>query len=259
MLWDSCVLTRSSWLKITCVGPSPGDCLAVIRTQSPVADSSTAGIFWNFTAPVDSEPDPGAAIASKYSQPHAPARRCSTNWRAKGGSSAKLVAQPLLQVDAHVRMRGEKRAQRFGQKFGERIGVREHPDLAGEAARVGAEVFVQTLGLAQDAARMLEQRAPGLGRRHSLPAPHQQRRPERPLHMADARAGSGKRQMRALGALGDAPGLDNVAEQVEVDEVEAHGTLPVWRRQAMPDTHCARSFQRYVSPTAKSKRIRVGR
>src|SRR5205807_8494008 len=72
-----------------------------------------------------------------------------------------------------------------------------------------------------------------------------------------AGAGGGERQMRALGAPGDAPRLHDVAEQIEVDEVEAHGALTVARRQAMPDTHCARDFQGYVSPTAKSKRVRL--
>ena len=40
-----------------------------------------------------------------------------------GDQPDDLVGQPLLQVDADMRMRGEERAQRLGQEFGERIGV----------------------------------------------------------------------------------------------------------------------------------------
>ena len=82
-----------------------------------------------------------------------------------GDQADDLVAQPLFEIDADIRMRGQERAQRLGQEFGQRVGVGQHPDLAGEAAAIGAEVLAQTLGLPQDRARMLQQRAAGLGRR----------------------------------------------------------------------------------------------
>ena len=115
-----------------------------------------------------------------------------------GDQADDLVAQPLLEVDADIGMRRQERAQRLGQELGQRIGVGEHPDLAGEAARIGAEVLAQPLGLAQDRARMLQQRAAGLGRRHALTSAHQQRRAQRLLHVADARGGGGQREMGAL-------------------------------------------------------------
>ena len=87
-----------------------------------------------------------------------------------GDQADDLVAQPLLEIDADIRMRGQERAQRLGQEFGERVGVGQHPDLAGEPAGIGAEVFAQPLGLAQDGARVLQQRAAGLGRGDALPA-----------------------------------------------------------------------------------------
>ena len=98
-----------------------------------------------------------------------------------GDQPDDLVGEPLLQIDADVRMRGEERAQRLGQELGQRIGVREHAHLAGEPARIGAEVLAQPLGLRQHGARMLQQRAAGLRRRHALPAARQQRRAERLL------------------------------------------------------------------------------
>ena len=94
-----------------------------------------------------------------------------------------------------------------GQELGQRIGVGQHPDLAGEPAGIGAEVLAQPLGLRQHGAGVLQQGAAGLGRRDAMPRPHQQRRAQRLLHVADAGAGRGQRQMGALGAVGDAAGL----------------------------------------------------
>ena len=94
----------------------------------------------------------------------------------------------------------EKRAQRLGQKFGERVGVGQHPDLACKPARIGAEILAQPLGLAQNGARMLQERAAGLGRGDALAPAHQQRRPERVFHIANARGSGREREMRAFGA-----------------------------------------------------------
>ena len=113
--------------------------------------------------------------------------------------------------------------KRLGQEFGERVGVGQHPHLAGEPAGIGAEVLAQPFGLLQHGAGVLQQRAAGLGRRDALTGPHQQRRAERLLHVADAGRGRGQRQMGALGAVGDAAGLHHVAKQAEIGEVEAHG------------------------------------
>ena len=96
-------------------------------------------------------------------------------------------------------------------------------------AAIGAEILVQALGLAQDGARMLQQRAAGLRRRHALAPARQQRHAERVLHVADARRGGGKRKMRAFGAVGDAAGLDDMAKQAEIGEIETHGDDPSLR------------------------------
>ena len=92
-----------------------------------------------------------------------------------GDQADDLVAQPLFQIDADIGMSGQERAQRFRQEFRQRIGVRQHPDLPGEAAAIGAEIFMQSLGLAQDGAGVLQQGAAGLRRRHALAAARQQR------------------------------------------------------------------------------------
>jgi len=126
---------------------------------------------------------------------------------------------------SHRRWPRQCRGQRFRQKFGQRVGVGEHPDLAGEAAGIGAEVLAQPLGLAQDRARMLQQRAAGLGRGHPLPSAHEQRSAQRLFHVADARTGGSQREMGARRPARDAPRLDHVAKQAEIGQVEAHSAL----------------------------------
>ena len=147
---------------------------------------------------------------------------------ALGNQSDNLVAQSLFEIDADIRMRGEERRQRLGQKLGQRIGVRQHADLAGKPAAIGAEVLMQAFGLAQDGAGVLQQRAPGRRQRHALPAAGEERHAEHILHIADARRGCGQCKMRALGAVCNAAGFDDMAKQTEIGEVEAHGVNPAF-------------------------------
>ena len=142
---------------------------------------------------------------------------------ALGDQPDDLVGEPLLEVDADLRMPGEERAQRLGQEFEQRVGVRQHPDLAGAPARIGGELVAQPLDLGQDRARVLEKRAAGRGRRHALAAAGQERRAEQLLHVPDAGRGGGEREMRPLGAAGDRARLDDLAEEAEIGEVEVHG------------------------------------
>src|SRR5262249_44921985 len=96
-------------------------------------------------------------------------------------------------------------------------------DLAGAAAGIGAQIFAQQFGLAQDGARVLEKRAAGLGRDDALARAHQQRGAKRLLHVADARGSCGQCEMRPLGPAGDASGFHHVTKQAQIGEVEAHG------------------------------------
>src|SRR5580658_3453121 len=81
---------------------------------------------------------------------------------------------------------------------------------------------MEALGLPQDRAGMLHQRAAGLGWRDALAAAGEQRDAERLLHIADARRGRRERKMRAFGATGDAAGLDHMAKQAEIGEIKTH-------------------------------------
>jgi hypothetical protein len=126
-------------------------------------------------------------------------------------------------------MRRQKRAQCVGQKFGERVGVGQHAHLTGLPARIGAEVLAQPFGLRQDRARMLEQRASRLRRRHAGPSARQKRCAERLFHLADSRTRCGECKMRAFRAMRDAARLHDMAKQAEIHEVEAHLGIPILR------------------------------
>ena len=69
---------------------------------------------------------------------------------------------------------------------------------------------------------MLQQGAAGLRRGHALAAAHQKLGAEGQFHLADAGRGRRQREIGALGAMGDTARLDDVAEKIEVREVEAH-------------------------------------
>jgi hypothetical protein len=89
---------------------------------------------------------------------------------------------------------------------------------------------------------VLQQGAAGRRRRHALAAAHEKRRAEGFLHVADARRGGGQRQMGALGAVRDAAGLDHMAKQTEIDEIEMHPTsLRRTRSQSITMTNCVKA------------------
>ena len=119
-------------------------------------------------------------------------------------------------------MGGKKGAERLGQEFGQRIGIGQQPHLPADALGILREVAMHALGLLQQDAGVLDQGAPGRGRLYALPLAVQQRGAERGLHVADARARRGDREMHPLGAMGDAAGLDDVQKQPQIGEIEAH-------------------------------------
>src|SRR5262249_16018321 len=101
---------------------------------------------------------------------------------------------------------------------------------------------------------MLQERAAGLGRGHALSAAHEQRRPQRLLHVSDARAGCGQREVCALRTARDAARLDYVGEQTEMGEVEAHG-FPCWARAlVLPSDSAKQTYVKYLL-SAKSRRV----
>ena len=69
---------------------------------------------------------------------------------------------------------------------------------------------------------MLQQGAAGLRGRHASPAADQECDPERLLHVTDPRGGGCEREIRALRAVRDTAGFDDVPEQTEVRQIESH-------------------------------------
>ena len=155
-----------------------------------------------------------------------------------GDQADNLVAQTLFEIDADIRVSGQKGAQGLRQELGQRIGVGQNADLAAQAAAISGEIFVQPLGLTQDGAGMLQQGPPGLGRGDAAPAAGQERDAQRLLHVADARRGRRQRQIRTLRAVGDAAGLDHVSKQTEIGQIETHDAAFAKRSQDYNNGDC---------------------
>lgn len=145
---------------------------------------------------------------------------------ALGHQPDDLVGEPLLEVDADVRMVGQEAAQRLGDEFGQGVGVGQQPHFARQAAGIGAEVLAQAGGLREDGAGVLEQGAACGRGGHPLPRPLQQRRAQRVLHIADPRRGRGQGQGAAFGPAGDGSGVRHLAEQPQINQVEPHPSSP---------------------------------
>jgi hypothetical protein len=142
-----------------------------------------------------------------------------------------LVGKTLFQVDAHLRVAREKGAQGFGQEFRERVGVGEDADLPAKPPAKAPRSSRRRSAWASSArACWSSVRPAGVG---TTPWRLRTRRgsAERLLHVADAGAGGGERQVRPLGPMGDAARIDHMAEQAEVGEVELHGAYRDWTRR----------------------------
>src|SRR5215470_3577903 len=95
---------------------------------------------------------------------------------------------------------------------------------------------------------MLQQRPARLCRRHALAAAGQERYAEHVFHVADAGRGGGERQMRAFGAVGDAAGFDDMAEQAEIGKIKTHG-------RTLPFALCENRFQILLIALTKTSTI----
>src|SRR5262249_23258151 len=67
-----------------------------------------------------------------------------------------FVAQSLLKIHTDVGIGHQERTEGLGQKLGQRIGVGKDPHLAGKAARIGREIFLEALSLRENGSGMLE-------------------------------------------------------------------------------------------------------
>ena len=133
-----------------------------------------------------------------------------------------LVGQALLEVDRDLRMGREEGTERLGQELGQGVGVREDPDLPGEPAGEGGEILLQALALSEE--------GPGAGRGCGRPGsapPPAGSAPGGARQAISPCCGCGCSPPRApdapARAMGDAAGVDDVLEEVEVGQIELHG------------------------------------
>jgi hypothetical protein len=134
-----------------------------------------------------------------------------------------VAAEPLAQVDVHIRMRGQVAAQHRRQELGDRGGAGEDAQVALHALRVLLQITAQVLDLVQHQPRMVGEGLARRRERHALAAAVQQLRADPLLQVLDAHARRRQRHVRALGPARETVGLGDVDEEAQVDQVEVHG------------------------------------
>lgn len=146
----------------------------------------------------------------------------------------------LLQRDVGVRVQHQKIRQQLRQKSVGGDGIGDDAQLAALARRELGHVAPQPVALLQQHACVLQQAFTGRRRLDAARIARQQRHPGLLLQPAHACAGGGQRQPDALGAGGDAAGLEHRRQQSQIDKVKMHAFfLCLCRRQALPLPHCA--------------------
>ena len=103
---------------------------------------------------------------------------------------------------------------------------------------------------------MLEQGASRRGRDTPCRLRSKKGRAQRFLHVADAGAGRGQREMRPLGPVGDASGLDHMAKKAQIRQVELHRFLRLARRQMRIIKNCAERYTGQTSQLTKFASVR---
>lgn len=143
-----------------------------------------------------------------------------------GDRGCNICALALLDVDRDVAMLAQEARQRLRQMLRQPRRVDEKMHARAHAAGKAGEIAAHGVDLVNDDPRMIEQALARRGQLHAAPPALEQRDAERILEPFDARAGRGQGQMRPLGAAGDAALVGDGDEELEVDEVEAHGRSP---------------------------------
>jgi len=131
---------------------------------------------------------------------------------AVGHSSDDFIAETFFQVDVDFRMRRQECAQRLWEEFRQRVGIRHQLDVPFEPSGKLRKLSVHPIHLLQQQARVMNKSPSGRRGLHALAFALKERRSKCLLHVADARTGSGQRQVSPLGAGGDASGCHDVQE-----------------------------------------------
>ena len=145
---------------------------------------------------------------------------------AGGDRSRDVGALALLDVDGDVAMLAQEAGQRLRQMLRQARGVGKKVHAGAHAAGKAGEVAAHGVDLVDHEPRMIEQALAGRGQLDAAAPALEQRDAKRILEPLDPRAGGGQREMRALGAAGDAALVGDRNEELEIDEIEAHGRSP---------------------------------
>ena len=133
----------------------------------------------------------------------------------------------VLEAHADARMRAREGREVGGQALGDGAGVGDDPQVALDAARELDDFALERVQRRVQRADVAHQGAPGLGQVHAPGAAVEQPDTEPRLEIGQPLAGGGQREMLAFGAARDAARLGDGEDEIERDEVEAHGE-PVW-------------------------------
>ena len=116
------------------------------------------------------------------------------------------------------------------------------------AARELDDLALERVQRRIERADVAHQRAAGLGEIDAAGAPVEQPDAQARLEVGQALAGRGQRQVLALGAARDAARLGDGQDEIERDEVEAHG----WSLEADLETAGSRPGLTRLSPKRRS-------
>lgn len=121
-------------------------------------------------------------------------------------------------------MAREEAAQQRRQELARRgsVGEKAHPAAQplGELREVAAHLFE----LLRDEPGVMDQRQSGGRRCDAAALALEQRHAQRLLHVADALARRSEGEATARRAMGDAGRLGDIQDQLQVDQVESHGS-----------------------------------
>lgn len=133
-------------------------------------------------------------------------------------------ARHVFQAHADARVRAREGGEIGRQAFGDGAGVGDHAQVALDAARELHHLALERMQRGVERADVAHQRAAGLGEVDAARAAIEQAHAQAGLEVGQALAGRRQRQVLALGASRDAAGLGDGEDEVERDEIEAHGT-----------------------------------
>ncbi|MGY4284536.1 putative membrane protein YfcA [Bradyrhizobium sp. LM2.7] len=137
-------------------------------------------------------------------------------------------------------MLAQKAGERLRQMLRQARGVGEEMHARPHTAGKAGEIAAHGVDLVDDEAGVIEQALASRGQLHAAAPALEQRNTERLLEPLDARARRGQGQVRALRAAGDAALVGDCDEELEVNEVEAHGGFSSAFAQ---DEGCLRNLQ----------------